>query len=442
METNHGDWHVNRLELGNFRNFDSLTIDFDERLTVIVGTNGTGKTAVLDALAIMLSTVLRNFGASTRGFQLADAREIPGDLSSQDSVAQMSQQFPVSAEIELTTGSWTYTWPRIRSSARGRTSWGEKNSPVGVDMTRLWDEANNPDTADVTLPVIALYGVERLIGVRRATGNISRSRAGAYDAALVGQSDLRRLSQYFSALTLTEFQATKKGVQAHAASAQLDAISQACTEILEGTGWGSPEWNPVVGELTLTHTEHGTLPLSYMSSGIRIAAGLVIDIVSRMARANPHLGSHDLRSAVPGIVMIDEVDLHLHPVWQQQILIRLRHVLPQVQLIVTTHSPQVLSTVPPECIRILDGAEVRRVDYSAGLRSDIVLAQVMGTDPEPRLDVNRKLDDYLDMVDRGEGRSTAARELRRELNAELGGISRAPRLAEADAVMAFEDLDD
>lgn len=442
MDDNHGDWHVNRLELANFRGFESLSLDFEERLTVIVGTNGTGKTAVLDALAIMLSTVLRNFGGSTRGFQLADAREVPSDLNSQKSVAQMSQQFPIRAEIELTTGNWTYTWPRIRSSAKGRTSWGEKNSPIGVDMAQLWNEANNPDTPDVTLPVIALYGVERLIGVRRATANISRSRAGAYDAALVGQSDLRRLSQYFSALALTEFQASKKGRQAHAASAQLDAISQACAEILEDTGWSSPEWNPVVGELTLTHAEYGTLPLSYMSSGIRIAAGMIIDIVSRMARANPHLGSSDLLSSVPGIVIIDEVDLHLHPAWQQKILVRLRQIFPEVQFIVTTHSPQVLSTVPAESIRILDGSDVRKVGFSAGLRSDIVLDEVMGTNPEPRLDVNQKLDEYLAHVERGEGRSTTARKLRQELNAKLGGISRAPRLAEADAVMAFEELDD
>jgi predicted ATP-binding protein involved in virulence len=136
----------------------------------------------------------------------------------------------------------------------------------------------------------------------------------------------------------------------------------ACNKILEGTGWRDPEWNPLVNELSLTRDTRGTLPLSYLSSGINIAAGMVIDLVSRMARANPRVPADLLLRSAPGIVLIDEVDLHLHPTWQQRILPQLRKVFPRLQFIVTSHSPQVLSTVAAEHIRVIDGGVVRRVD--------------------------------------------------------------------------------
>lgn len=437
-----GEWHVDSLYLNNFRCFDELLIDFDKELTVLVGTNGSGKTSVLDGLAIMLSTVLRNFDGPTRGFQLSDAREIPEDLDSKAAVAQMSQQFPVSAQIDAALNHDKYWWRRTRSSANGRTSWGEKNTPVGADMTALWNHANSGNSRDTVLPVIALYGVERLIGVIKASKEISKGRSGAFDTALNGRSDYRRLEQYIAALTLADFQAARRGADAEAARAQLDAIRLASNSVLEGSGWKDPEWNPVIKELTLTHPDRGTLPLSFMSSGIRIAAGLVLDIVSRMARANPHLGSKSLLVDTPGIVMIDEVDLHLHPMWQQQIVPKLRQTLPRVQFIVTTHSPQVLSTVDASHIRILDGSTVRKAEFSEGLRSDIILSSIMGTDPEPEMGINVALQRYMELVDNGEGASLPAVELRRRLDSELGGIAYVPKLAEADAMMAFDGLVD
>lgn len=435
-----GDWHIDALTIENFRCFEHFAIDLDPSLTVLVGVNGTGKTSILDSIAVMLSTVLREFNGPTRGFALSDAREVTRDLRSQDSVARMERVFPVSAAVRGTLAGQIYEWSRTRQSAKGRTSWADRNSDLGRDMALLWKSSD--EASGQVLPVIALYGVERLLGVRKDAGFISRSRSGAYDSALDGKSDLSRLSKFIKALTLADFVADRRGDEAEAARNQLRAITLACNSILEGTGWGNPEWSPVPEELTLTHPTAGTLPLSFMSSGIKIAAGLVIDLVSRMARANPGLGANDLLCAVPGIVLIDEVDLHLHPKWQQQILSGLRRVFPRVQFIVTTHSPQVLSTVGAESIRVVNSTGARRVDFSAGLRSDIVLEQVLGTRAEPPLDINRDLDKYMDLVDQGHGRSEAAQKLRRQLDEELGGIANVPKLADADASIAFHDMDE
>ena len=290
--------------------------------------------------------------------------------------------------------------------------------------------------------MVGLYGVERLLGVRRAAGAISQSRAGAYDSALEGKSDLSRLTAYLRALTLAEYQAGRRGAGADAASQQLRAIKLACETVLEDTAWTNPQWSPVVNEITLSHPTRGTLPLSYLSSGIKIAVGLVLDVVSRAARANPHLGAEELLNSVPGIVLIDEIDLHLHPVWQQRILTQLTKILPRVQFIVTTHSPQVLSTVGAEHIRIIDGEDVRGVDFSAGLRSDIILEKILGTRAEPPLEITDDLDRYMALVDAGEGETDDARTLRSKLDERLGGITNVPKLADADASISFYGLDD
>ncbi|PZF14158.1 AAA family ATPase [Curtobacterium sp. MCLR17_034] len=437
-----GDWHIDKMILENFRCFERLEIEFNPSLTVLVGVNGTGKTAVLDGLAVMLSTVLRQFEGSTLGFKLGDAREVPHDLESGTGVARMEPTYPVSAHVEGTLAGERAWWRRVRQTASGRTSWADRNTDVGHIAARIWRESDIPGAEAPMLPVIGLYGVERLLGVRRAAGAISRSRSGAYDSALDGKSDLVRLSAYIKGLTLAEFAADRRGSGGEAASQQLRAISLAANEVLGHTGWHDPEWSPIVEEIAITHDKRGTLPLSSLSSGIKIAVGLVIDLVSRIARANPRVGAEELLRRAPGIVLIDEVDLHLHPTWQQRILPQLRAVFPNIQFIVTTHSPQVLSTVDAAEIRIIDGNSVRGVDFAAGLRSDIVMSKVLGTDPEPNLPINESLDRYIQLVDQGQGRSPAAASLRDELDQKLGGVANVPKLADADASIAFDDLDD
>lgn len=436
-----GDWHVDKLILENFRCFERLEVDFDPSLTVLVGVNGTGKTSVLDGLAVMLSTVLRQFEGSTLGFKLGDAREVPYDLDSGSGVARMEPTYPVSAYVEGTLAGEVAWWRRVRQTASGRTSWADRNTEVGHIAAQVWRDSDSDSVTAPMLPVIGLYGVERLLGVRRAAGAISRSRSGAYDSALDGKSDLVRLSKYIRGLTMAEFAADKRGSGGEAASEQLRAISLAANEVLGHTGWHDPEWSPIVEEIAITHDQRGTLPLSSLSSGIKIAVGLVVDLVSRIARANPRVGAEDLLQRASGIVLIDEVDLHLHPTWQQRVLPQLRRVFPRIQFIVTTHSPQVLSTVNASEIRIIDGNSVYSVDFAAGLRSDIVMAKVLGTDPEPALPINEALDRYVEMVDSGQGRTGEATSLRIELDQKLGGVANVPKLADADATMAFDELD-
>lgn len=433
-------WRVDRLVLKNYRCFDEFEINFDASFTALVGVNGAGKTAVLDALAVMLSTVLYELGDSRRGFSASDGRLVT-TVGSGSSVPAMEPVFPVSGAVDATLAGSSYWWKRVKASRSGRTSWGDKRV-IDNHVSKIWDAASS-DAPTAQLPVIAMYGVERLVGVRRAQGSIKRSRRDAYAAALDSKSDLTRLSSYIQGLTLDEYTAsTELGIRDSPESRQLAAIRLACERVLGTTGWTGPYWRQNVGELTMTHPDHGELPLSFLASGLKITAGLAIDLASRMARANPALGGTGLLETVPGIVLIDEIDLHLHPTWQQRIVPSLRATFPQVQFIVTTHSPQVLSTVPAQGVRILDSTTVGRVHHSEGLRSDVILREILGTDPQPEIELTQRLRRYLELVDSGQGLREEAKKMRQDLDDELGGAQLVPALADADAAMTFYDLDD
>jgi predicted ATP-binding protein involved in virulence len=143
-----------------------------------------------------------------------------------------------------------------------------------------------------------------------------------------------------------------------------------------------------------------------------------------------------------GVVLIDEVDLHLHPGWQQQILPSLRSTFPGVQFVVTTHSPQVLSTVAAEHVRVLtdEAPGVSGVSYSAGLRTDKVLQSILGTDPAPRTRERLLVEQYMALVHDGQAGSSEARNLRKTLEDKVGDHVVLPELAEADAEIAVGDL--
>lgn len=437
------DWYVNKLSLNNFRNYGTFEITFGRQITLLIGENGSGKSSILDALAIMLSTVVKQLGGEAKGFSPTDVRKTPQNLEAVDRAPTNESHFPVSAKAEGSIAGEHFKWERSLSSERGHTSWGDKS--LRVFSSELIEQATSENATEgdsIVLPVLAYYGVERLVAERKDQGTISPSRRGAYYSALDTRSDLKRLFTVLKSLD-------EQVVRAHAfgdreptsAKRQFEAIDLACTSILMPVGWGHVRWNSDVDGLTLHHPDHGRLPLTMLASGTKIAAGLAIDLASRMARANPSMGGKDLLSNTPGIVLIDEVDLHLHPTWQQKIVPSLQKTFPRLQFVLTTHSPQVISTVAAENVRVLHDSDVTTPKHSEGLQSGTVLSVLQGTNPAPSVPIRERLSIYLNLVDAGKGRSPDAVALREELDRVLGGPTLVPELLHADTAMAVAEWD-
>ena len=135
----------------------------------------------------------------------------------------------------------------------------------------------------------------------------------------------------------------------------------------------------------------------------------------------------------PAVMLVDEIDLHLHPSWQQRVLHDLMRTFPLTQFIVTTHSAQVLSTVPSQCIRILrDGKVHPAPPGSEGAEPGRLLKQILGLKDvrPPENEATKELREYLSLVDRDQWSSQRALELRKILDARYQGNE--PELFEAD----------
>ena len=130
--------------------------------------------------------------------------------------------------------------------------------------------------------------------------------------------------------------------------------------------------------------------------------GMVGDLAYRCCRLNSKKNMGAL-IATPGIVLIDEIELHLHPSWQQQILPTLQKIFPKIQFIVTTHSPQVVSSVPKECVRIISEGQVASFDIQTqGVEVGDILEGIFGTYPTPfNLKIVQKLNQLDAMVSEG-----------------------------------------
>lgn len=434
-------WSIESLHVSGFRSFESLDLNFDEHVTLLVGENGKGKTAVLDVLRVMLSTAVIELGGDHVPFSHNDVRRVTQDLGSSERTASSDAIYPLFAELDAYVAGDRFRWERrVRGPGRSTTTTNPAVRKWTAALAKRAYEGRTTTDREQVLPVIASYGVERLVGQRQARGEIPSSRRGAYESALDPRSDLTRLASFLEALDSQVLAAHAYGdEQPTAAMEQFRAIEAACASVLEPVGWHSLRWNRAINALTLSHPQHGTLPLTALASGPKIVAGLALDLASRMARANPHLGANALLARTPGIVLIDEVDLHLHPTWQKQIVPALVRTFPRVQFVLTTHSPHVIATVASENIRILTDNGVHLPAFSLGLRPEVILEEVQGTDPVPDVEVRHRLDQYLAAVHAGEGRSTAMRALRAELDERLGGASRNSELTQADAFLLFSD---
>lgn len=430
------EWRFENLEIENFRNYERFSLDFHERLTVLTGVNGAGKTAVLEALKVILSVPVGVFGYQAVGIKRDDAHLAP-QLGNSSRVSQVEPHYPVSIKAAVVCGDERFEVIRSLNGPRRKTVGA--NSEFRKYCESLKGELIE-DSSAKTAPLLAVYGVERLVKEIPRKASVPTSRLSAYDNVLDPRSDLNQLSSYIEYLDAQRLDAisAEESLEMNADAQQLQSIFDSCNSILEPTGWGNARWDRKAKSVVLTHEQHGILPLSLMATGTKICAGLALDIASRMGRLNPHLSGEALRHHTPGIVLIDEVDMHLHPSWQKRILPTLLETFPAVQFIVTTHSPMVIANAETASVRALKDNKAHTPEYAQGLDIEKVIEHIQGVDPTPDTANRRMLNEYMALVHTGKGNSAEARELRERIEELLGSTDLVPELLEADAYLFLE----
>lgn len=435
---------INHIELSNYRCFQRLSIDFHDELTVIVARNGCGKTAILDALAVALGPFIGAFDeAKGANFATSDVRLARRPAST---MAEMEEQYPLTMIVKGIVNGHEETWQRELKSAKSRTTYGTASvlSHYGKDLQSQVRAAADGRGASPILPLVSYYGTGRLWCERRLTSDKKAankvSRLVGYTDCLVSASKYKVFADWFERLCRAEFEERNKPESLANIRAQLSAIQGAVDEVLKPSGWHSINFKSAEAGIVAEHDQHGVLPVARLSDGIRTLIGLTADIAHRAIRLNSQLGREAVLST-PGIVLIDEVDMHLHPEWQQVIIESLRNAFPRIQFIVTTHSPQVLTTVDQVSVRILqqtvDGWQVALPGWQTrGVESADVLARIMDVDPIPGVVEAKWVADYQAFIENDQAASADANTLRKKLENHFG--KEHPVILDCDRLLRFQ----
>lgn len=397
--------NIQSLKLRDYRCFERIDIDFHPQLTVLVAANGAGKTSILDAVAVAFGPFIGAFDEAVgKHFEASDIRQYRVRESQTHEMEYAAKGVRLVASGFI-PGSYEYWIPESPLSTEWRRSLAGpskskttiKDAKDLIDYGKRLQEAVRTPGCDVLLPLVAYYGTGRLWQQKKLTENkrIERtSRTVGYADCLDPASSYKAFVAWFRYWNLNAKEAriiaqeTGRTTTGTEFDGYIRSVATAVNTCLEPVGWKDIEYSISRDALVAHHDHHGELPVELLSDGIRNMIGMVADIAFRATKLNGHMGS-EASSKTPGIVLIDEVDMHLHPEWQQVVLQRLTKAFPLMQFIVTTHSPQVLSTVRRENIRVIDttaeGNTVAAMPIAAtyGEPSGDVMHSVMQVDPQP-----------------------------------------------------------
>ena len=432
---------IQKLTIENFRAFKTFECDFEPDMTVLAGLNGQGKTAVLDAIAVAFGPFASGFatgkdrGITDPDIHLAKHQQ-HGNADTPDALADsytMEHQLPVTIAAHAfasSSGDMPDNWARHRNSLKGRVT---LVNALKASAEHLQKSVQN--NLKVDLPLLSYYGTGRLWSQKRLTEhnapqNQQDSRLDGYKNCLDPESSYADFSHWLRKETIAEFEykitISENGgtPQTTARSMWLQAITQAIDTVLSPSGWHNIRYSAGQKQVVATHKVQGDVSVSSLSDGVRNTIGMVADIAYRAVRLNPHLLANAVTDTT-GLVLIDEVDMHLHPQWQQLILQHLNKAFPGLQFIVTTHSPQVLSTVKQQNIRLLsndNGVGYAKLPLGKTLAeaSSDVLERVMDTDSRPPMPQVDKFREYMRWVESGKYNEADALQLRNELETLLG----------------------
>lgn len=389
--------YLKSITLKNFRCFSELEVCFPERLTVIVGNNGAGKTTVLEAATIAAGTLTSAMdGLTNYGIKKNDAHYKYFEIGS---VVDVQPQYPVEIKACGFVDEQPADWARVLTSAKSRGGFASAKK-----ITQIADEYQKRlQSGDTTLilPIISYYGTGRLWSQHKEKKNDifeKNTRNNGYVDSLDGAANDKLMMRWFQKMTIQQFQRLE---QIPAYVAVCNAMEKCFCSITKCQD-AKIQYNLDTNEIDVLYVDKQNkkvrIPVSQLSDGYKCTISLIADIAYRMAILNPQLLGKVLVET-PGIVLIDEVDLHLHPAWQQRILGDLMDIFPKVQFIVSTHAPAVINSVKKESLVVLkEGQGFGASNETYGKDANTILREVMEVSERP-LEVKSLFAKFYNAID-------------------------------------------
>lgn len=344
---------IESIEITNFRGFEYQKIPLNKDICVVIGNNTAGKTTLLKALQIGLGAFLQSMNslpggqAYLRNFSAIDVLK-KYDNDKKDYLLRGNPNIHLEAQVYsndyengvLKTSSFDHiSWTRKFKGTK--TSHTQQDVGQLIDFVQRMEQHRNEAKHNAVLPLLLSFGAKRtsdsqLHNRGKAKERLSRV-AKAYKLALHDKVDYEGAQNWLKHYDKDiadgkEFEGTRE--------AFFDALQKAIPALSE-IDFDRGEIEAVV---SVTGHEPSRHHLSYMSDGLQSMVNIVSEIAHRCIELNGFLGVNAV-SATPGVVIIDEVDLYLHPRWQRHVLKDLHKAFPKIQFIVSTHSPFIVQSL-------------------------------------------------------------------------------------------------
>ena len=346
-------YKLKNIKITNFRLFKKLDINFNQDINVIIANNGAGKTTLLDAIALGFGSILTHLpNISGIGFT-NDKRDLRINSNN------IKEPF---LRIELTS-TQNIKWDRIDKRDKSKTTAKQIPNGYGIKeletfMDTIIDSEN--EGKEYIMPLIMYYGTCRNCfdaPLRKVNFQKEFNRFEALSGSLKGASNFFRLFQWFDAMENLERREIQNRRDFDYQLPELKNVRKAITSMIKGFQNPRIKNRPLRFMIDRVESDGSItqLQIEQLSAGYKAVLAMVMDISARMSEANPHLGNQS-----EAIILIDELDLHLHPKWQQTILSDLRQTFPNAQFIITTHSVHIISSIQKEKLFTLKDGHIEK----------------------------------------------------------------------------------
>jgi predicted ATP-binding protein involved in virulence len=365
---------LRELTVTNYRSFQNESFNFSGRVTVIAGVNGRGKSSILDGVALLLSRLLPQVTPAKGGYKYLRPQDIHRN-------AEVGLNLTLSATFENIPVTFSVSYDQ-----EGGQRPTKLLPQIKQEIRRIY---GNPQRIGDAAPIAVYYTTDRAAYrlPKRLLKGLTQDQKAAYHGALTNrQIDFR---EFMSRYRTWEDSVATGNDRNGKNQRTLNTINRAIQEFLPGFSNVRVKTEP----LRLVVSKQGEeLDLTQLSDGERAVLAIMIDLCRRLVLANPELGE-PLEGS--GVVLIDEIELHLHPKWQREIVEKLRSTFPRIQFLLTTHSPFLIQSLREGELIRLDIEDADFAEYSDRSIEDIT-ENVMGV-PTPQ-----KSQRYMDMISAAE----------------------------------------
>jgi len=382
---------IQSIRIVDFRGIEDSTFNFNTKFNVLIGENGSGKTSILEALAAAINPyVAVSQGKNVRPIRKEDVRVVSFGPSIEK---RIRTSIEVHGEINGNPIEWT-----IKKS---HFDWGYMqgdDKEIKRTSKKHFSTISENGGKELVLPVFDYLGCGRLFSEpsKRLKTLPKGSRYEGYYNCLDSTSSIKRFASWFKTMELSLLQGNET------AKWRAQVIKRAVRNCLEGweTIFHGIEEDQLMAMRSTNQNE--VLPFNYLSDGQRNIVGIVADIAYRCVLLNPYL-ELDAALKSPGIVLIDELDLHLHPKWQRSIVSKLKETFPNIQFITTTHSPFIVQSLKNNELIDLEGKDMAD-DYDKVGLEEIVEGEMGVKDSQKSkrfLEMKEVADKYYSLILQG-----------------------------------------